>query len=118
MKRTTLGLPKHVKNYSLAYFEYFATCEGVTIKAEMLNYEDQQPSFAKDWPEEVSSIIKRIPVAIAKTFEGKKYLDWNPEFKIVFYETFGCKLWDAFVHVCMNNKNALDLKIELYYNLS
>ncbi len=36
-----IGLPPHLKNYSLAYFEYFATGEGINIQAEILNEADQ-----------------------------------------------------------------------------
>jgi hypothetical protein len=43
---TTKGLPEHLKDYSLAYVQYFATGEGVTIQAQIL-YKKEQPEMQK-----------------------------------------------------------------------
>jgi hypothetical protein len=35
-----------------------------------------------------------------------------------FYECFGVKMWNAFVHCCERRKSVLDLKVKMHYNLS
>lgn len=114
------GLPPHLKNYSLAYFSYGATCEGVTIEAEILNSPEQKPTIG--FPSLKNGGAEIISCAQNKTFdfygEEGEYLDWNPEFKAKFYEVFGVKMWAAFENCCLLNKNVLDLKVKMHYNLS
>lgn len=107
------GLPEHLRNYSLAYFEYFATGEGCSISAELLNSKDQKPTISFNGLE-----CEIIPSVLEKDWDGQKYLDMNPEFEAVFLKLFGAATWEAFAGVCVRHKNVLDLKMELYYNLS
>ena len=108
-----IGLPEHLKNYSLAYFEYFATGEGITIQAEILNDGKQRTTigFSKMEPE-------IIPCVISIEQHGQTYLEWNPEFKMRFLECFGATMWAAFQNCCGLAKNVLDLKLNMHYNLS
>lgn len=108
------GLPDHLKNYFLAYFEYFATGEGITIQAEILNNSNQDPTvgFSTLCGSEI------IPCVVVQGALDRTYLDWNPEFKMRFLECFGVTMWDAFCNCCVRSNNVLDLKVEMHYNLS
>lgn len=110
---TISGLPEHIKDYSLAYFEYFATGEGVSISAELLNSKDQKPTIGFNGLE-----CQIIPSFVEKEWNEQKYLEFSPEFEATFLKMFGVAAWQAFVQVCVKHKNVLDLKMELYYNLS
>ena len=107
------GLPEHLKDYSLAYFEYFATGEGCSISAELLNSKDQKPTIGFNGLE-----CQLIPSVLEQDWTEQKYLDFNPEFEATFLKMFGVSAWQAFTQVCVQRKNVLDLKMELYYNLS
>ena len=109
------GLPEHLRNYSLAVFDYFATGEGFTLEAQILNDNDELPMDIGWWDR---NLIPRYPCVIEKESHGEKYLDWNPEFKMHFYQCFGVKMWNAFVHCCERRKSVLDLKVKMHYNLS
>lgn len=106
------GLPEHYKNYCLSYFYYAATGEGKTIQAEVLCSKKQNTTIG--WPEMRPEII---PLTIKKKFLDQEYLDYNPEFKAKFYETFGFNMWHAFMTV-VQEENFIDLKLEMHYNLS
>ena len=110
---TILGLPEHLKNYSLAYFEYFATGEGLTIEAELLNSADQETTIGFGGFE-----FEIIPSVVEKEWQNQKYLELNPEFEATFLKWFGAAAWQAFAKVCVEHKNVLDLKTVLHYNLS
>jgi hypothetical protein len=107
------GLPEHLRNYSLAYFEYFATGEGLTIEAELLNSRDQETTIGFGGFE-----FEIIPSVVEKEWQNQKYLELNPEFEATFLKWFGAAAWQAFSQVCVQRKNVLDLKMELHYNLS
>jgi hypothetical protein len=107
------GLPEHLRNYSLAYFEYFATGEGCTISAELLNSKDQKPTIGFNGLD-----YEIIPSVLEKDWNEQKYLSFNPEFEATFLKLFGAAAWQAFSQVCVQRKNVLDLKIVLHYNLS
>lgn len=107
-----IGLPEHLKNYSLAYFECYATGEGLIIQAELLNNK-QVPSIG------YSEIpVEKIPCVVELVRENQTYLDWNPTFKMRFLECFGAAMWSAFQNCCGLAKNVLDLKLNMHYNLS
>jgi hypothetical protein len=108
----TISLPEHYKNYSLAFFDYFASGEGRKVQIELL-FKDQIPSigFSLYEPE-------IIPCTVECECEGQKYLDMNSEFEAKFIQYFGSLVWLSFKYVCLENKNVLDLKLELHYNLS
>lgn len=106
------GLSESYKDYNLAFFEYFATGEGVTVEAEIL-YKDQAPTIGfGEWKAQI------IPFAIENELLGQKYLDVNLEFKARFLECFGQRMWDSFSNCCLNHKSVIDLKVQMYYNLS
>ena len=110
---TIQGLPEHLKDYSLAYVQYFATGEGVTIQAQIL-YKKEEPEMRKF----LRQFVEKIPCVVEKEYQGQKYLDYNPVFQARFYECFGVAMWYAFVNCCVEHNNVLDLKMEMYYNLS
>jgi hypothetical protein len=111
------GLPEHLENYRLAYFHWFATCEGVTRIVKLLCHPDEKANLDID-----EHMIDFIPATIEKETEVggivQKYRDWNPKFKVVFYENFGTTDWGAFVRACVDGKDYLDLYKKCYYNLS
>ena len=114
---TLTGLPKHLENYSLAVFDYFATGEGVTTEVELLSLTEQKPTIG--WEGLPNDIIPAV-INKKETFHGKEYeyLDWNPEFKATFLENFGVGDWLKFLNCCVEHKNVLDLVKKANYNLS
>lgn len=107
-----IGLPNHLTKYKMAYLDYQATGEGITILAEILNHDSQKLSLGYFYEPEL------IPCVIEKEFENQKYFDWNPEFKTKFYEVFGATMFEKFVTCCLEHNNFLTLKSEMHYNLS
>ena len=114
---TLQGLPQHLKNYSLAVFQYAATGEGVTNEIQLICHPKQPVDVGY---EEFEPHI--IPATIEKTttiFEEEyKFLDWNPEFKAEFFANFGLMDWEAFKICCVEHKGYLNLIKKLHYNLS
>ena len=110
---TIEGLPEHLKDYSLAYLHYFAQGEGVTIQAQML-YKKEQPEMQAY----LRHFVANIPCVVENEYQGQKYLDYNPVFKARFHECFGANMWVAFENCCVEHNSVLDLKMEMYYNLS
>lgn len=108
-----IGLPEHLKNYSLAYFEYFATGEGLIIQAELLNNNKQTPSIG------YSEIpVEKIPCVVELVRENQTYLEWNPTFKMRFLECFGSTIWSIFEKGCGLHNKVLDLKLNTHYHMS
>lgn len=114
---TITGLPKHLKNYSLAAFDYTATGEGVTNEVQLVC--DPKQPLDVGWEGLEPDII---PATIEKTItmgdEDFKYLDWNPEFKAEFFANFGPYDWQSFLNCCVNRKGCLNLIKKSHYNLS
>jgi hypothetical protein len=106
------GLPNHLKDYSLAYMEYYATGEGGSVYAELL-FKDKKPSIELFF----EPFVEIIPCVVEKEYNGETYLGFNPVFKVRFYECFGM-MWSVFEKCCIINNNVLDLKTEMHYNLS
>jgi hypothetical protein len=110
------GLPEHLRDYSLAYYHWFATGEGVTNEAELLCCPTQIPSIGQE------GMIELIPAVVEKEIvladEEYVYFDWNPRFKAVFLEQFGVDDWISFTHVCLQHKGFLNLIKKSHYNLS
>jgi hypothetical protein len=106
------GLPQHAKDYSLAYFYYFATGEGVTKEAEILWREHQKPTIG------FGDCCDIIPYAVEKEEFGQTFLAENPEFKELFLECFGTSMWGHFQNCCLKNESVIDLVVKMHYNLS
>lgn len=114
---TIIGIPEHLKNYSLAVFHYFATGEGDTTQIQLLCDPDQILDVGYDgFDPDI------IPAIIEKTVDmfGIKhtYLDWNPEFKAEFFANFGAYDWQSFTNCCIIHKGHLDLIKKSHFNLS
>jgi len=107
-----VGYPEHHKNFSLAYFQYFATGEGFTCEAEIL-HKDQKPTIGfEGMPPDI------IPFCVEAEVLGYKYLTENVEFKARFLECFGVDMWSHFRNCCLGNKNPIGLIVKMHYNLS
>lgn len=111
------GLPKHLENYSIAVFDYFATGEGITTEVELLCNTEEKPSIGwEGFPPNI------IPAVLEKkeTLFGKKHvwLEWNPKFKAVFFENFGIGDWQKFQNCCVGHGSWMNLVKKLHYNLS
>lgn len=111
------GLPKHLENYSLVVFYYFATGEGITNEIQLLCHPNQKLDVG--WEGFNRNII---PAIIEKTVDifgvDNTYFDWNPEFKAQFFGNFGPNDWEAFTHCCVDNKGHLNLIKKSHFNLS
>lgn len=109
------GLPEYLKNIKLAYFSYFATCEGKTIEAKIVTnrFDIQKQIEGLGFTDP-----KLIDCVIEKELFNQKYLDWNPDFKAKFYECFGFEMWEAFLNCVADNDGFLDLHVKMHYNLS
>lgn len=115
-----IGLSKHLTEYRLAVFEYFATGEGLTVEMELLNSPDQKitigfPNLPNGGAKIINCVRRQKKTVLGATCQ---YLDFNPEFVAKFHEGFGFGAWAAFKNCCVQHGNVLDLKVKMYYNLS
>ena len=125
-KTTIHGLPEKWKHIYIAHLFYSATCEGVTVESHIVHdeeyFEEKEKAenwnmldqFESKWPKD---FFKLIPAVIEKEAMGQKFFDWNDEFKIVFYESFGFENWSYFNN-CISRGGFFQLETKMHYNLS
>jgi hypothetical protein len=114
---TITGLPKHLENYSLAIFEYFATGEGVTTEVELLSFPGQKPTIG--WEGLSNNIIPAVIERKETMYEKEHvWLEWNPEFKAAFFDNFGVGDWMQFHNCCVKHGSWMNLVKKAHYNLS
>lgn len=112
-----IGIPEHLKNYSLAVFNYDATGEGTTNQIQLICHPDQPLDVGYEGfdPDIISATIEKT---VNMFGVEHTYLDWNPKFKAEFFANFGAYDWQDFTHCCVVNKGYLDLIKKSHYNLS
>jgi hypothetical protein len=115
MAVTINGLSSHLLEVYLGHVTWFATGEGMTYHTKLL-YDKQATSMAEQGNFIMPPTL--ICAVVQKEIMGQTYLDWNPEFKAVFFEQFGVAAWMAFQNAVVESKSYLELECKVHYNLS